>query len=286
MVDEILALGFDSIELDYGFRRELAEGVQRRVEARAVRVCSVHSFCPVPMGVSRGHPELWTLAHGDPMIRKKAVEQLRITAEFAASMGAETMVVHGGSVDMRALTPRLIRLMEQGREGSWWWNWSWNALERRRTRAAPAALRRLRGGLDALLPALEKCRVRLALENLPYLEAVPSEHETLELLRAYDSPWLGAWHDFGHGQIRENLGFANPARMLELQSPYLAGFHVHDVIAPATDHQPPGKGMVDFERFSNLVREQRKLPRVFEPLRDAPAEDLRAGLTLLKKIWT
>jgi sugar phosphate isomerase/epimerase len=285
LVDEILELGFSGLELGYDFRRELAEGVRRRVEEGAVRVPSVHSFCPIPMGVPRGHPELWTLAHPEAAIRRKAVQHLRQTAEFAAEMGATAMVVHGGYVPLRPLTPRLISLLERGREGGWWWNRTWAALDRRRERHAPETLARLREGLAELAPALASLRVRLALENLPNLESVPAEREAGPLIEGLNSPWIGLWYDFGHGQIRENLGYVNAPRMLERCAPWLAGFHVHDVAPPAQDHLPPGRGSIGFDRFTEIMRAHPDLPRVIEPQRDVSPEELRRSLAMLRGLW-
>jgi hypothetical protein len=45
-----------------------------------------------------------------------------------------------------------------------------------------------------------------------------------------NSPNLVYWHDCGHAQIKENLGFIHHALHLESLAPRLAGFHVHDVI--------------------------------------------------------
>ena len=285
MVDEILALGFGAIELGYDFRRDLTEGVLRRVKEGAIRVCSVHSYCPVPMGVPRGHPELWTLASADPLIRRKAVENLRRTMEFAADMGADRMVIHGGYVPMRPISPRLIAMLECGREGRWWWNWSWRWLEMRRERLAPAALGRLREGLLALKPDAERLRVRIALENLPNLESVPAESEAPGLLKALDSQWITLWYDVGHGQIRENLGFINSRRMMERLQPWISGLHVHDVAPPAEDHVPPGRGMIPFRAYRDLVRVHPDWPRVIEPMRDASAEDMRFGLQTMRDAW-
>ena len=69
-------------------------------------------------------------------------------------------------------------------------------------------------------------------------EALPTEVEMFELLREFGSRRLRYWHDMGHGQIRENMGFINQVRWLEKLQPHLAGMHVHDVARPACDHAP------------------------------------------------
>jgi hypothetical protein len=42
----------------------------------------------------------------------------------------------------------------------------------------------------------------------------------------------------------------------------LAGFHLHDVQAPARDHCPPGTGMIDFAALKPCVRPEHL--KVFE----------------------
>ncbi len=285
MVEEILGLGFHRIELGYDFRRDLVPGVLQAVKERAVTVVSVHNYCPVPMGVPRGHPELWTLADPDAYVRKKAVEQTAQTVRFAAEVGAGAVIVHGGNVRMRPLTRRLIALTERDRSGGWWWNWTWNRLERKRAKRAPPQIEHLCRGLEQLLPLLQELHVKIGLENLPSWEAIPTEVELIEIVKRLGSESVGYWHDFGHGQIRENLGFVNHDRQLERLASHLVGFHVHDVDPPATDHLVPSYGKIDFERFGELVRRAEGLPLVIEPTRDAPAEALTAGVACLKKAW-
>jgi sugar phosphate isomerase/epimerase len=61
-----------------------------------------------------------------------------------------------------------------------------------------------------------------------------------------DNPWIGYWHDFGHVQLKHNLGLLDHAQWLETISPHLIGAHVHDVKWPASDHRPPFTGTLDY----------------------------------------
>ena len=56
LVEEILGLGFRRIELGYDTRADLLPGIRQMVDTRAVRVDSLHNFCPIPLGAPRGHP--------------------------------------------------------------------------------------------------------------------------------------------------------------------------------------------------------------------------------------
>jgi hypothetical protein len=67
--------------------------------------------------------------------------------------------------------------------------------------------------------------------------------------RKLDSGQVGYWHDFGHLQIKENLGFLDHAEWLRTIGPRTLGCHVQDCIWPAQDHQPPFAGDVDLRNW-------------------------------------
>lgn len=283
LVDEILGLGIRQIEMSYDCTRDILPGVRRKVEEGAVRVTSVHNFCPVPMGVPKGHPELFLFSDPDPDRREKAVRFTADSLRTAASLGAKTVVVHGGYVRMMNLSRRLLRLEAAGRAGGWWYRVNWNALDRRRERKAPRHLGWIEEGLTKLMPVIEETGVVLALENLPSAEAVPNELELDRLIRAFGANRLGYWHDFGHGQIRQNLGILNHLRMLERMAPHLRGFHVHDLTPPDQDHVPPPEGCLNFAEFRHLV--QGGLPLVLELERTATAEQIIRAREFLEQTW-
>lgn len=283
LVEEIRSAGFSSIELSYDLRRDLLPGIQEQIRSGGIRVVSIHNYCPVPMGVSRGHPEIWTFADPDPLVRRKAVENTAATIRLAAETGAGIVVVHSGYVHMRPLSPRLIRLAERGSLDSWWARRTSLALDRRRERLAPRHLDWVAGCLERLLPVLDECGVLLGLENLPSWESVPSETEFPDLVKRFPDSRLRYWHDIGHGAIREQLGWINAVRSVERLAPWLGGFHVHDIQPPARDHVPPGEGIVDFSEYAPWVRGS--LPLVLEMDRLTTPDQLRAVLDFLRKAW-
>jgi hypothetical protein len=75
----------------------------------------------------------------------------------------------------------------------------------------------------------------------------------MELLDEMNSPQLGYWHDFGHSQIKENLGFINHAEWLRAVGSRTFGCHVHDCIWPAREDQLPFTGAVDFKKLVPLL---------------------------------
>ena len=59
MLNEVRALGFEYAELSHGTRLTLLEGAQQAVAAGEIKICSVHNFCPLPLGVMHAAPDYY-----------------------------------------------------------------------------------------------------------------------------------------------------------------------------------------------------------------------------------
>jgi sugar phosphate isomerase/epimerase len=282
-VEEILDLGFDSVELGYNLTQDLVPGVRDMVAKQEVRIRSIHTYCPVPVGAPYGHPELFTLVNSDPHVRNNAVWHLSQCLRFAADVHAEIMVVHGGYADMRALTPKLIALAEKGQRHTKKYEKTLQKLFLKRQKRANQHMTWLQSGLEKLIPICEETGVSIGLENLPNWEAVPSEEEMERLSALMNNNKIRYWHDFGHGQIRQNLGFISHKRWLEKLTPYLGGVHIHDVIPPSRDHVMPPDGDIDFKSFRTIGESD--IVRVFEPSSRCTPEEVARGLATVKAAW-
>lgn len=284
MVDEIRELGFERIELGYDLTADLALGVRRMVEQKAVAVDSVHNFCPVPVGAPYGHPELWTLANADRRIRESAVIHTARTVEFAAEVGARVVVSHSGYVDVRRRTEELIAQFEAGEAFSPGYEKTKLKLMMDREERAPRFVDFLCSSIEALLPTLQKHSIRLGLEIVPSWEGVPTEAEMDRIARRFATPLVSYWHDTGHGQVRQNLGFISHIRWIEKLAPHMSGLHLHDCASPAADHLMPPEGAIAFERLKFLA--DLPLLYVLEPSPQVPADLVRRGRDHLAALWS
>lgn len=283
MLEEILALGLGAVELGYDLRAELIPGVRKMVEAKAVRVDSVHNFCPVPVGAPRPHPELYTPASPDRREREYAVVHISRTLRFAAEMGARVVVCHSGNVDMPKLSFDLVRMAARGEQfGEPYENLKLKA-QLVRDKKAPKQLEYLAESLEQLLPVVQETGVKLALENLPTWEAIPSELEAEKLMRRFHAGGIRLWWDIGHAQIRDNLGFINAARWLRRLAPFLAGLHIHDVAPPGQDHLMPPQGQIDFPALADVARMD--MVRVLEPAPDTETALIARAIEHLRAAW-
>jgi sugar phosphate isomerase/epimerase len=283
LIAEITALGFHHVELGYDTRLDLVPGVKKAVAAGAVKVVSLHNICPVPVGAPRGHPELYTLASPDRREREFAVQHTTRTLQFASEIGARYVVTHAGNVEMDHVSRQLFDLCVAGQQYTDVYEKLRLKLQVQRDKRAPRQIDYLCASLDQLLPVLAETAVKLCIENLPTWESIPTEIELENLLRRYGPHGVGYWHDVGHAQIRENLGFINADRWLRRLQPYLAGMHVHDVAPPATDHVMPPRGQVDFARLKDIGCSD--IVRVVEPSQQTPADAIREALAFLNRTW-
>ena len=97
------------------------------------------------------------------------------------------------------------------------------------------------------------------------------------------SPAVAYWHDLGHAQIKENLGFLNHAAHLASLADHLAGFHIHDVQFPTKDHCAPGTGMINYQALAHLIKPHHL--KVFEFSPSLSPEAARRGVAHVKNLW-
>jgi len=246
-------LGFDSIELGHGTRLSLVPGIQKMFDSGQVRFTSLHNFCPLPVEVMVASPDCYQLSAVSPEERERAVKQTFQTIDFAERLGAPFVVLHLGEVKMRPITDRLIKMTKTGKHLSRAYIRAKIKAVETRERRAPAHLQRVRDCLRRIVEHAASKDVRIALESRRGYEEIPNERELPSLLDELNSRQVGYWHDFGHSQIKENLGFTDHAEWLGAVGSRAFGCHVQDCVWPAKDHEAPFTGGIDFDKLVPLL---------------------------------
>jgi sugar phosphate isomerase/epimerase len=246
-------LGFDLIELGHGVRISLMPGIQKMFEAGEVRFSSLHNFCPLPVEVMSASPDCYKFSSANPKERERAVKQTFQTIDFAKRLGAPFVVLHCGEVPMNPITDELIDLAKAGKMFSRDYVRRKVRAVQKRESAAPPHLERVKDSLRRIADYAASKNVRLGVEGRRGYEEIPSERELSALLDEINSPQLGYWHDMGHIQIKENLGFVNHAEWLQHIGARALGCHMQDCIWPGQDHQPPFAGQVELEKLVPLL---------------------------------
>lgn len=253
MLREILDLGFKKIELGHGIRLSLMNGVQKEFEQGKVSFSSLHNFCPLPIEINRSSPDCFQFSSHRKPERERALKLTFQTIDFAERFQAPFVVLHLGRILMSPITQKLIALAENGELHSREYAALKLAAVRERESKSSAYLKRVRESLDPIIEYAAAKNVRLGIEGRHGYEEIPSEREMLALLDEINSPMVGYWHDFGHIQVKHNLGFLDHFEWLKTIAPRLIGCHLHDTQWPSTDHRPPFSGGIEYDKLIPLL---------------------------------
>ena len=283
MLREIRALGFEYAELSHGTRISLMPGILEAVDAGEIRISSLHNFCPLPMGVDRAAPNLYQFSAETPRERDLALRHTLKTLEFAARVKAPLVVTHLGSIEMKNYSGKLREMAGRGERETPRYRKLCLELDEKREASKGPYMERVKEVLRKVLPEAESRGVKVGAENREGLEELPVDSDFRLLFRELKSPNLGYWHDTGHAQIKENLGFVRHAMLLESLREYVLGFHIHDVQFPGKDHCAPGTGQVDFAALKPFVKPEHI--KVFEFSPALTPEQARLGVEHAKRIW-
>jgi len=283
MLEEIRSLGFEYAELSHGIRISLLPGILEAVDAGILKISSVHNFCPLPMGVERAAPNIFQFSSEDRRERENAFRYSLKTIETAARVKAPIVVLHLGSVDMKDYTEKLLELAKEGKRDTPKYEKLCDEACRKREERKEKYVNATADLLRHLIPEAESRGVMLGVENREAVEEIPFESDLELFFREFTSPAVRYWHDTGHAQIKENLGFIRHAMHLESFADRLAGFHIHDVTYPGSDHQQPGTGCIDFAALKPFVRPEHI--KVFEFKSSLSTEQVQAGVAHIKALW-
>ena len=269
MVMELADLGFSQVELSHGIRISLVEGIQRAADKGRIQFSSLHNFCPLPAEVTRPSPDCYQFSSPDPAERQRAVRLSFQTIDYAVRLGVPRIVLHLGRTPRAISSEPLLQLASEGRIHSRLYVKTKLRLVQERARAAAKPLAHARECLLQVAEYAEKKRVTLGIESRHKYEEIPCESEMLALLDEFPGPTVGYWHDFGHVQVKHNLGFLNHLQWLQKTAQKLVGCHLHDTAWPGKDHLPPFSGDIDYPALLQLLPNSTLFVFEIHPKRDA-----------------
>lgn len=282
MIEEIIDLGFTHIELSHGMTIAKLPGI-RKAYARGLFTCSgVHNYFPAPVEVMIDAPDAYEFTSHRPSDRQRAMDMTLRTLEIAAEFQAHYLVLHMGSVPMKSskwTKPLTAGVTASGRLGAEHAKEK-IAFVKAREKIAPLYVHRAMEALETIAERATELGVKLAVESRSRFEDMPTEREMVKLQEHFaDHPAIGYWHDFGHVQLKHNLGLLDHGQWLETISPHLIGGHVHDVQWPARDHRTPFTGELNYVEL--LKHFPAGCPLVWELSPTREAAEIKESL----KIW-
>ncbi|HNW39799.1 MAG TPA: sugar phosphate isomerase/epimerase [Candidatus Omnitrophota bacterium] len=281
---EIDQLKFKAVELSFNLTSEVVDGIVKESRRLGIKIQSLHNYCPIPAGLTpkQALPDCYSLASLDNQERLLAVKYTKSTIDTASNLGAKVVVLHCGRVQIPDSTRQLINLYNQAPREQAAFIKLKDEMIRLRSGQAPAFFEQVLSSLDELNAYAKIKHVFLGVETRFYYCEIPAIFEIGAILDKFRNSQIFYWHDTGHAQVMENLGFAKHKDFLELYGRNLIGVHLHDV-AGCQDHLAPAKGGLDFSLLKPYLTPDTL--KVIEAHAPATAQDLIKSRDYISRIY-
>jgi sugar phosphate isomerase/epimerase len=235
------------------------------------------------MGVERAAPNIYKFSSDDRRERDSAFKHTVKTLETALRVKAPLVVLHSGAVDMKDYTDKLLDLVAEGKRDTPKYEKLCAELMEKREGKKERYMQNAVEMINRIVDEAKPRGIKLGIENREALEEIPFESDFDFFLKEFRDPTVGYWHDTGHAQIKENLGFISHQMHLESMRDRLYGFHVHDVEFPGRDHRAPGLGTIDWSALKPWVEPWHL--KVFEFSPSLAPQEIQGGVQFLKTVW-
>ena len=241
-------LGFARFELNHGINSAMLEGLSLNG-----MITSIHEPCPADLSASLLKERNWLISAPDEENRQQGVAAVRRSIDLAHRLGVKVVIVHPGRVDIdTTLESTLVKLYKAGKSDQPECAQAKERLVAARAAQAEVNMRSVRRSLLELAEVASRVGVRLALENRFHYHEIPLPDELEDLLSLGCGEVVGYWHDVGHAQVLQNLGFDMHEEWLRRFAGRIIGVHLHDVVG-ITDHLAIGLGKLDWEMVGRYL---------------------------------
>jgi sugar phosphate isomerase/epimerase len=246
-VDEVLALGYDAIEISH---LTPTAPFERLLERHGVVISSIHAPAPLTRDAADRANSSLNLAALDDEERRIAIEFTKRSIDYAEQVGARFVVVHLGGVGNKMFDDelQLRRLFDSGTRTGERVEQLRDAIIRRRHDEYGPWLEAARDTMSKLCEYAQQRDnpVAIGLENRLHYHEIPQPDEAYELIDDFPPDVAGYWHDVGHAEVQARLGLVDKRRWLDVNGPRTLGSHLHDVDGIG-DHRAPGAGDVEWD---------------------------------------
>lgn len=283
LLDEIKSLRFDNIEMGFSLTAKVVKELIALKKNNEITVDSLHNFCPVPEGYEPGvfTPDFFSLSSPDETERQKALTLTFQSMDTAKEVNAKAVIIHAGRVEMEQNQKELIQLYNLGLKGTPGYNKLISSMREERQAKKDPYFSAIVKSLRELVSYAERIDIKICIENRYYLREIPNFRELGVFFELFNgSKHFFYWHDVGHAQARENLGFEKHLDYLNSYADKIFGVHLHD-IRGACDHMVPGAGDFNFSLLKPYFK--KNTIKVIEVHQPARGKAIMSSIDYLKK---
>ncbi|OGX23744.1 MAG: hypothetical protein A3D10_02680 [Omnitrophica WOR_2 bacterium RIFCSPHIGHO2_02_FULL_48_11] len=284
MLEDIKATGIRHLELGYRLTQPQVEALIPLLKKFKLKVSSVHNYCPLPFdGLSPRHSSnYYRLSALQREERELAIKWTNHSIDTALRVGAQAVVIHAGAIELEHdPSPQLFQMYREGKAKTPEFENLRSQLLKARQEKQKDYLKVLVESLKEVMAYAQKKNMKIGLETRYYPVEIPNIDEIGFFLDLFGKQGMSYWHDVGHGEVNERLGFASPLSYLKKYADRMIGWHIHGVKV-LKDHHAPFDGDFDLQKVVPFMKKEHI--KVIESHSLATAEQIKEAVKRLEKI--
>ncbi|AEI44092.1 sugar phosphate isomerase/epimerase family protein [Paenibacillus mucilaginosus] len=240
LIEEIRALGFRRVELNYNITQELLKTIEPMIERGDIGVSSVHNVFPFVNDKAYDTDSVM-LGYDDEGMRRRSVDLLLQSMEYAHRYGAEAVVVHPGEVPFESnIDAELKQLWQAYGPQSPQYRALWERMMERRSALAPRYVQRIAESLEEVCEeaARRGWNAAVGIETRSRCYQIPTLREAAEICGRLQGAPVHLWLDTGHAMMMQRMGLYDAEAELGEIKRFIYGVHIHETLG-LSDHWCP-----------------------------------------------
>ncbi len=285
IMEEIRSLGFEQVELNYNVTEALLTTIIPMIERQEIRISSVHNVFPF-IDDKDYDTDSVMLGYDDMDKRRRAIELLKRSVDYAHRFGAKGVVVHPGEVPFDYnIDSALKKLWHEHGKDSPEYQALWSEMKARRDALAPIYVRRIQDSLEEVCDyiARKQYDVKLGIETRSRCYQIPTLQEAGQIIDNLQGAPVYLWYDIGHGMMMEAMGLYDNAKEIQAMKHKVLGVHIHETVN-MLDHWCPYVHSGDDHTFDAFLPVIDAAPiKVYELRAPCTAEEIEQSYQIMTR---